>query len=111
MTIIKLTKSNKAIQVVDDYGNVYTTSAAYVLSLITGNLKKDFIYMSRMPYSVSPDRFGKSELWVPPGANGEELKAQLERKEVREKEDAYSHKFLKENTESKQYKGDDNIWN
>lgn len=68
LTIMKLSASKKAIVVIDDDGNVFTTSASFVSQLLRGLMTKpDFILMSRMPDKVASDRFKKSEVWVPPG--------------------------------------------
>jgi hypothetical protein len=65
---MKMSASKKAVVVIDDDGNVFTTSAAFVSQLLRGLMNKpDFILMSRMPDKVASDRFKKSEVWVPPG--------------------------------------------
>lgn len=68
MTIIKPTKSGKAVIFIDDFGNSYITSKSYVLSLFSGNMRAPFIQLNRLPMPQSPDKFKSSPLlgkdWV-----------------------------------------------
>ena len=109
MTVIKLTKSGKSIQVIDDDGRVYGTSIAYMTSLLNGTLKKGWILMARMPFDASPDRFQKSELWIPPNAD----KAYLEKqKELREEKLSTGTDVMssKQQNERKQKKAYEDSW-
>ena len=67
MTILKLTKSGKAVQVIDDDGRVYITSVNFVQGLLMGKSKFGFIKTKRLPFNVSKDRFEPSELYDPDG--------------------------------------------
>lgn len=67
MTVIKLTKSGKAVQVITDEGHVYQTSVNSVTYLLAGKAKGGFITTKRMPWDVAPERFAPSELYDPNG--------------------------------------------
>lgn len=69
MTIVKLSKSGKQLQVVDDFGNVYGIAKVAVLNLLNGSVKQNFSIMTRLPFKVSTSRFGVSPLWDPNGTN------------------------------------------
>jgi len=60
MTIVKLSKSGKALIFIDDFGNSYSTSTKYLMSLVSGRMKAPFIQLSRFPVPVEQDRFKKS---------------------------------------------------
>lgn len=61
--IVKLTASKKAIQIIDDDGNVFQTSAEWMRSLLMGN--KQLVLCNRMPFSVSPTRYKPSPIYNP----------------------------------------------
>jgi hypothetical protein len=67
MTVIKLTKSRKAVQVITDEGKVYQTSVNSLAFLLGGKARGDFITTVRMPFNVSPDRYKPSEVWTDGG--------------------------------------------
>ena len=67
MTVIKLTKSKKAIQIIDDDGRVYVTSVNSILYLLKGFAKGGFITTKRLPFDGAKDRFAPSELYDPEG--------------------------------------------
>ena len=58
--IIKVSKSGQGIVVIDDFGNIYSTSKQYLLSLVSGRMKAPFIQMTRMPMPAEPGRFKPS---------------------------------------------------
>lgn len=105
MSVIKLTSSKKAIQVVDDEGRVYGTSTAYLQSLLAGTLKNGYILLKRMPFNVAPDRFKKSELWVPEGQSREYIEKQLGMAdELTTNSDPFSVKEKKKRQQKKAYR-------
>jgi hypothetical protein len=104
MTIIKLTGSKKGIQVVDDDGNVFQTSVNFVLGLINGKAKGDFIMTSRLPYKVAPGRFKPSPLYDPEGlADNNIAKSQTTN------DDAFSKK-VQESQKTKKAYVDKSVW-
>jgi len=77
-------------QVVTDEGLVFGTSRVFVESLMKGSFRKGFVLLSKLPFSVSPERFGKSKLWNPGGSEVSD------NKEVEQKDDDFSPKVAKE---------------
>jgi len=71
MTILKLTSSGKGVQIIDDSGNVYMSSVTYLKSLLAGTSKHPVVFFSRLPFKVSPDKFGVSKLYDPDGLSGD----------------------------------------
>lgn len=67
MTVIKLTKSGKAVQIVDDDGRIYQTSVNSMMYLLSGKAKGGFITTVRLPFSVAANRFAPSKLYDPNG--------------------------------------------
>lgn len=67
MTVIRLTKSKKAINIIDDEGKSYITSVNSITYLLNGHAKGDFITTKRLPHNVAPGRFAPSELYDPEG--------------------------------------------
>lgn len=63
MATIKLTKSGKAIQFIDDTGKVFQTSLFDYSLLVSG--KKGIITPVRLPYDVNPKRFPASKIANP----------------------------------------------
>lgn len=63
LTICKVTSSGKGFMIVDDDGNIFMTSIAYLQSLLVGKLKAGFILLNRLPGKASSNRFKKSPLW------------------------------------------------
>ena len=109
MTIIKYSSSKKAVQVITDDGDVFMTSVAYLQSFLAGTLKKEFIMMKKMPFGVNPDRFPKSEVWIPPNMDKEYIQKQQERAD-KNSTDAFSKNYKKEQEDKKKYMSDDNVW-
>lgn len=66
MTVIKVTKSGKALLVVTDDGTVYSTSLVALRNLLAGNMKPAFLLLSRMPFKAE-GRFEPSPLFTPVG--------------------------------------------
>jgi hypothetical protein len=100
MTVIKLTASKKALLVIDDAGNVFITSLAFLKSLLDGSMKSDFILLSRLPDKASSDRFKPSPLF------GEKLPGQ---EAVVQSFDALSKSKSVERQEEKLFK-DQPVW-
>jgi len=104
MTILKLTKSKKAVQIIDDEGHVYITSVNSVLYLLKGLAKGSFITTKRLPFDVAKDRFKPSELYDPDGVfTGNASKT------LTTTNDAISQKVLKGNEVKKAFV-DKNVW-
>jgi hypothetical protein len=74
MAIVKLSKSKKGLVFIDDEGNVFTSSTSMVVSMIQGNLKGDFLLLSRMPCPVPKDKFKQSPVYDPDGTWKEQMK-------------------------------------
>jgi hypothetical protein len=102
VTVLKLTSSGKAIQVVDDFGNVYQTSVNSIHFLLSGKAKGGFITTNRMPYKVAADRFKPSEVWVPDGVDPRTLEGPAG-SELTASGDAYSKKDREQKKEVKQF--------
>ena len=98
MGIVKLSKSKRQVQFVTDEGVVYGTSLAYMKYLIDGTLKGNFVLLSRMAYSVSPDRFEKSPVY-----GADETTDTSTPDYVSTTDDAYSARTAKEKEEKKIY--------
>ena len=69
MAVMKLSKSGNQIQFVDDFGNVYGTSWQSLVNLKSGKVKQGFTMLMRLPFNVSPLRFGVSPTWNPGNVN------------------------------------------
>jgi len=67
MTVLKLTSSGKAVQIITDDGYVYQTSVVFLQGLLMGKAKGNFITTCRLPFNVAPDRFKPSALYDPKG--------------------------------------------
>jgi len=67
LTVVKLTKSGRAVQIIDDEGRVYQTSVVFMQGLLMGKAKGNFITTCRLPFNFAPDRFKPSELYDPDG--------------------------------------------
>lgn len=65
MAIIKLTRSGKAILVIDDSGKVFVTSVISIQNII--NKAIPFVLLSKMPFDVPANRFKQSPVYTPPG--------------------------------------------
>jgi len=76
MTVARLTSNGKVVQIIDDYGRVYQTSTTFMMGLLNGRAKGNFVLLSRCPWNVAPDRFKKSEIWDPNGLwTGDKIKS------------------------------------
>ena len=99
MSVIKLSKSKKSVQFIDDNGNVFFTSVNYLLGLLNGKSPSGFILLKRLPIPISSGRFAKSPLWDPDGVvNSKTLSV-----------DAFSEKYAKD-TEKKNSVKDRVVW-
>jgi hypothetical protein len=58
MAVVLKTSSGKAVQFIDEEGNVFMTSVSWLKTLLYGN--KKMIELTRMPYKANPGRFRKS---------------------------------------------------
>ena len=65
MAVVKLTSSGKAVQFIDDEGNVFMTSLSYLKGLLDGRANHGFIYLTRLPLRVSDKRFKMSNVYNP----------------------------------------------
>jgi len=102
MTVMKMTKSGKAVQVIDDDGNVFGTSLVAIQNMLSGTIRGNFVLMSRMPYKVNADRFKDSPLYMPPGYIAP-------KDETKNMSDAISVQSRAENKQKKQFE-DVNVW-
>lgn len=102
MAIVRMSKSKKQVQFIDDEGNMFVTSKAYLLPILLNQSKLPFVLLNRMPLKVSEDRFKKSPLWDPDG-----IMQKLDRVDV--KEDALSPKSREKIAQKKQFK-DKKVW-
>ena len=108
MTVIRLTESGKAVQVITDEGEVFQTSVNSVQFLLMGKAKGNFITTSRMIYNVAPDRFKPSQLYDPKGVFAGNAAKTLE--PVTTGNDALSVKARASNESAKAYE-DKPVWN
>ncbi len=97
LTVIKLTSSKKAIQIIDDEGRVYQTSVNSIAYLLSG--KAPFITTSRLPFNVAPGRYKPSEVWT----DGGKIDPKSIEQAVSTKNDAQSVKATEEKKASKAY--------
>ena len=67
MTVLKLTKSKKAVLIIDDEGKTYITSVNYLMGLLNGKSPTGFILLDRMPQDCAADRFKVSPVYDPNG--------------------------------------------
>ena len=67
MTVIKLTKSKKAVLVIDDEGRTYITSVNFIVGLLNGKSPTGFVLLSRLPSNSAGTRFKPSPLFDPEG--------------------------------------------
>ena len=65
MTVLKLTKSGKAVLIIDDFGNTYITSKHFIQGLLWGKAPHGFITTLRLPSATSESRFTPSALYDP----------------------------------------------
>lgn len=63
MAVARLGKSGKGIHFIDDQGNAYVSSTAYLKRLMDGKFPTGFIVLTRLPNPINPDRFPKSPVW------------------------------------------------
>ena len=98
MAAIKLTRTGKAIQFIDDEGRVYQTSK-YDYGLLISGVKK-FITPVRMPHDIRTDRFPPSPVLIPSGDGWE--KRVVEDYKAKP-EDAYDLKKFNENKSKKKF--------
>jgi hypothetical protein len=104
--IIKISKSGKAFQVVDDNGIVYQTSVYIAKMLLEGTVNGGWVLLSMLPEKVSADRFPKSPLYMPEGMSADDVSAEV----TRASQDAYSEKRAKDNTSKDAYKDKQIEW-
>jgi hypothetical protein len=92
--------------VIDDDGRTYITSVNFLLGLINGKSKHDFILLSRLPQNNSDSRFKKSPVYDPDGVFQGDAAKTLE---LTTSNDALSVKAQKEKQEKKSFE-DKNVW-
>jgi len=105
MAVVKLSKSGKQVQFIDEEGNMFVTSSTFIAGLLQNRSKFGFVLLSRFPLKVSKDRFKPSPIWDPGGL--------LEKQEKYDKlttgNDSISQKTLKGQEEKKQFI-DKKVW-
>ena len=102
MSVVKLTKSKKAVMFVDDDGNAFFTSVNFFVGLLNG--KSDFLLLKRLPNKISDKRFKKSELWDPEG-----VFKNVDSRSLTTANDALSSGVLREKEEVKGFE-DKQVW-
>jgi hypothetical protein len=65
MGVVKLSQSGKALLFVSDEGVVYSLARSSVEGLLRGEKRFGSLVLTRLPFSVSPDRFPKSPVYEP----------------------------------------------
>jgi hypothetical protein len=65
MAVMKINKSGTVVQFIDEDGNIFQQGLGLVRQLLSGNLKYDFLLLTRLPMKASADRFKKSPVWNP----------------------------------------------
>jgi len=92
MAAIKLSRSGKAVQFIDDDGRVFQTSTYDYSLLLSG--QKTFITPVRLPHDVNSSRFPASPMLVPRESVNGEVKWEkvVVEKGVRGGSDAYDLK-------------------
>ena len=101
MAVVKLAKSKRSVQFIDDEGNVFFTSVNFLQGLLLGKSKHDFVLLKRMPLKASADRFQKSEVWIPEGVDPRTVQDSTE--------DALSETSRKKQDETKKFV-DKQVW-
>ena len=101
MTVIKLTKSKKAVQIITDEGLIYQTSVNSLTYLLQGKAKGDFITTIRLPFNASPDRYKPSEVWTDNGRI--DIRTLQPAEEIKSHKDALSPKGREERQQKKAY--------
>lgn len=103
MTIIKLTKSQKAVQIVTDEGFIFQTSVSSLQFLLNGFAKNGFITTMRLPFNVAPDRYKPSEVWTDGGKFSANSTTNI-KGSLTASNDSFSVVDRKKNAEKKIYK-------
>lgn len=98
MAVAKLSSNKKVIMFIDDEGNVFATSAAYMKQLLYGYKEKNMVLLSRYPQKASEDRFMKSPLYDPSGKMESN-----ENKTLTSSNDSLSVKTREENKQTEVY--------
>jgi hypothetical protein len=104
MAVVKLNSTGKQIQFVDEEGNMFVTSAAFMMGLLQGRSPTGFLLLSRYPNKVAKGRFKESPLWDPSG-----LAKKNEEKPVTLTNDSLSRKSLEQGKEKKAF-ADKKVW-
>jgi len=102
MAVVKLSSSGKQLQFIDDEGNIFVTSASFVMGLMQGRSKYSFLLLNRFPNKVAKGRFKQSPLYDPSG-----LAAANEKHSTNV--DSFSSKELKAGKAVKSYT-DKKVW-
>ena len=109
MTVLKLSKSGKQLQIIDDFGNVYGISVFAARWLLDGKVKFGHSVAQRLPFKVSPERFGVSPLWNPEGSTEVPNISIPPDSGITLNNDAFSYKSLKKEEDNKKYT-DKEVW-
>jgi hypothetical protein len=86
--------------VIDDDGYIFMTSVNYLLGLINGKAKHNFILLKRMPFKTTDTKFAPSPVWIPEGMAVDEKTLS---KENATGDDALSTKFKKKQEQVKSF--------
>lgn len=103
MAVVKLTSSGKAVQFIDDQGNVFQTTAGMITSLIGKQVAHSMVVLTRLPIKAAPDRFQVSPLYNPEGRVEDGTLSRTQ------SNDAFSPKLKKDFDQQKQFE-DKQVW-
>jgi len=104
MAVVKLTKSKKAVQFIDENGIVFQTSAFYLQRLLDGDVRGNFILLARLPFTVAKDRFKPSPLY------GRELQDEMSVESKSTTDDILSVRVRKDREEVESFKDKEVGW-
>ena len=93
MAVVKKSSSGRAIQFIDEDGNVFQLSAGLFGKVMSGGINGDFVVLTRMPIPVPVGRFPVSPIYGDAG-----VKSAVDN--IGSK-DAFSKSFINERKEQK----------
>lgn len=103
MAIVKISSSGRALLFIDDEGNSFVTSLSFFKNLVDGQVKGNFLLLTRLPDKVSKDRFKKSPLY------GSSAEKEAVKESIVVSSDALSRNKLSEKIEQKTFE-DKTVW-
>lgn len=106
MAIAKLNQRKTIVQFIDDNGYIYFTSINFLMGLLNGKSKSQFVLLKRFPNPIAEGRFKKSEIWDPEGV----LAKTVDPKTLTTTNDSFSVKDREEKKEKEVYKDKEISW-